>query len=377
VVLMAGANLATPLYAVYADRFGFSTFVLTAIFATYAFVLVPGLLVFGRVADRFGRRRVLVAGLGVASAALVVFAGARGAGWLFAARALQGLAVALVSGAATAALVELDPDRNRRRAALLAGLAQAGGSALGPLVAGVLVQWAPAPRQLSYLLFAGLSVAAAAVVMTLPGRSDDPTEPWRIAWPRVPSEIVRPFARVGVTAGIVWGAVALYLSVMPSYARDLIHTRNLALLSAVAAAALAASCVAQVAVQRRQASLQGDQALGLALLAAGLVLLVLVGPLHSLAVLLAGALLTGAGHGVGVLSAQEELNRIAPAERRAEVTAAFVGCVYFVVASSVIASGLLDEALSLTASVATVAIALALCAAAAAAWQARTAAAAT
>ena len=39
-VLMAGANLATPLYAVYAQRFHFSSLVLTAIFATYAVVLL-------------------------------------------------------------------------------------------------------------------------------------------------------------------------------------------------------------------------------------------------------------------------------------------------------------------------------------------------
>jgi MFS family permease len=51
-ILMAGANLATPLYAVYADRFGFSSFVLTAIFATYAIVLVPALILFGRLSDR-------------------------------------------------------------------------------------------------------------------------------------------------------------------------------------------------------------------------------------------------------------------------------------------------------------------------------------
>ena len=62
-VLMAGANLATPLYAVYAREFGFSSLVLTSIFATYAFVLVPALIAFGRLSDRFGRRPVLVAGL--------------------------------------------------------------------------------------------------------------------------------------------------------------------------------------------------------------------------------------------------------------------------------------------------------------------------
>jgi hypothetical protein len=50
-LLMAGANLATPLYVVYARDFGFSSLVLTAIFATYAFVLVPALIVFGRLSQ--------------------------------------------------------------------------------------------------------------------------------------------------------------------------------------------------------------------------------------------------------------------------------------------------------------------------------------
>jgi MFS family permease len=72
-VLMAGSNLATPLYAVYAHRFHFSSLVLTAIFATYAFVLVPALIVFGRLSDRFGRRPVILAGLTAAAAGLVLF----------------------------------------------------------------------------------------------------------------------------------------------------------------------------------------------------------------------------------------------------------------------------------------------------------------
>ena len=58
-VLMAGANLATPLYAVYARRFDFSSLVLTSIFATYAIVLVPSLILFGRLSDRLGRRPVI------------------------------------------------------------------------------------------------------------------------------------------------------------------------------------------------------------------------------------------------------------------------------------------------------------------------------
>src|SRR3954447_5368922 len=89
-VVMAGANLATPLYAIYAMRFDFSSLVLTAIFATYAIVLVPALVLFGRLSDRFGRRLVILLGLLFALAGLAVFAAAQSDVWLFGARALQG-----------------------------------------------------------------------------------------------------------------------------------------------------------------------------------------------------------------------------------------------------------------------------------------------
>jgi MFS family permease len=81
-VLMAGANLATPLYAGYAQRFGFSPVVLTAIFATYAIVLVPALVLFGRLSDRFGRRPVVAGGLAAACVGLALFAAAEGTAWL-------------------------------------------------------------------------------------------------------------------------------------------------------------------------------------------------------------------------------------------------------------------------------------------------------
>jgi MFS family permease len=367
-VLMMGTNLATPLYAVYADRFGFSSLVLTAIFTAYAIVLVPSLLLFGRLSDRFGRRPVVVAGLITACAALGVFAAAQGTEWLFAARVLQGLAVGMISGPATAALVEFDPRRDEQRPALLAGLAQAGGSAAGPLVMGVLAEWGPAPRQLSFLLVLGVTLVAAAVTLTLPEPARGQREPWRIQWPRVPAELRADFARVSLTAATVWGTVALFLAIVPSYARDLLGTHNLALLGAIAAVALAASCAAQVVSQRLRLPTASAQASGLALLALGLTALVVASPLHSLTVLLLGGVAAGFGHGVGFLSAQDELNAIAPAERRGEVTAAFIGCIYVVVGSSVIGTGLLDRWLSLSGAVSVIAIALAVVAAAMVPW---------
>ena len=172
--MMAGSNLATPLYAVYEREFGFSSAVLTVVFATYALVLAPSLLVFGQLSDRIGRRRVMAAGFLTATLGLVAFAAASALGWLFAARAIQGLAVGMISGAAAAALVELDPVPAEDRAALVASLAQAGGSASGPLVAGMLAEWAPAPLVLPFALFAVLGLAATAIALAIPEPSDRP-----------------------------------------------------------------------------------------------------------------------------------------------------------------------------------------------------------
>lgn len=369
--LMTGANLAAPLYAVYAARFGFSDLVLTAIFACYAFVLIPALLLFGRLSDRFGRRPVMFAGLVVACAGLGLFTLADSIGWLFAARAAQGLAVGMISGPATAALVELDPKREQKRPALLAGLAQAGGSALGPLIAGILAQWAPAPLHLSYLILFGATVITAVFMLRLPEPASAGREPWRIQRPRVPAGIRADFARVSLSAATMWASVALYLSVVPSYAGSMLNNHNLALLGAIAALALGASCAALAVAQRVHTPAQRSQATGLGVLALGLIALVIAAPLHSLALLLTGAIAAGAGHGVGFLHAQDELNAIAPGRRRGEVTAAFVCCIYLLVGGAVIVTGLLSLAASLSVAVAAVALVLATVALLAAAWQVR------
>src|SRR5439155_8245328 len=131
-ILLADGNLPTPLYAVYRQLYGFSGTVLTLIFATYSVVLIVSLLIFGQLSDRIGRRRVIAAGMLAAGVALILYALASSPAWLFAARAVQGLAVGAVTGTATAALVELEPNDDHARAARAATVAQTGGAAAGP-----------------------------------------------------------------------------------------------------------------------------------------------------------------------------------------------------------------------------------------------------
>ena len=352
--MLLSANLATPLYAGYAKRFGFSTGVLALVFAVYALVLIPSLLLFGQISDRFGRRPVIAAGLGSAVAGLVFFAVANGTAWLFAARGMLGLGQGTLSGAATAALVELTPSGGARRAALLATMAQAGGCATGVLLCGVLAQWAPFPTVLPFVAGMIVCAAVAAGLPFVPETAERGSGAGGIRRPGVPREILGAFLRVGLTAAAVWAVIAgLFLAIMPSYAGQLVlHTQNLALLALVTALVLIASCAGQLVV-RRGAPPAAAQAGGLTLLALGLLALVLAAPAQSWALLVAGAVLAGAGHGTACLAAQDDLTRIAPADHRAEVSAAFYVCLYLGVSLPIIGIGLLAVATTLFTAVAT------------------------
>ena len=76
----------------------------------HAFVLLLTLLVFGSVSDYLGRRPVILAALVMSAGAYAVFLAAHSAGLLFAARALQDVAVGTAIGALGAALIDLQPE---------------------------------------------------------------------------------------------------------------------------------------------------------------------------------------------------------------------------------------------------------------------------
>jgi sugar phosphate permease len=348
--LLLGANLASPLYAVYRDRFGFNSLVLTLVFAVYAIALAPSLLLFGELSDRVGRRPVILGALVTGIVALGLFALATSVAWLFAARIVQGLSVGMAGGAATAALVELDPEGDRRHAALLATLAQTVGGAAGPLLTGILAEWLPAPRVLCYLVGMLACGAAAALLLAMPEPGQPRGGGWNLPRPSVPEEIRADFARVAMTGASVWAVVALFFSVVPSFATERMGTHSLALLGAISSIVLICSAISQAAT-RDSIEPRVSQALGLGLLTAGLTALVLASVTDSAVVLIAASVLAGTGHGFGFLGAQDDLNRIAPPERRGEINAALYTCIYLGVALPVIGVGVLADLTTLTTAV--------------------------
>src|SRR3954454_13662337 len=107
---VAAGSAASPLYRIYEDKFSFAPTSLTLLFTVYIVVVLGTLLLFGSVSDYTGRRIVMLAGLALGAAGCGLFLLAHGVGLLFAARALQGVAVGLISGAARAALSDLRPN---------------------------------------------------------------------------------------------------------------------------------------------------------------------------------------------------------------------------------------------------------------------------
>ncbi|GAB6903611.1 MFS transporter [Kineosporia succinea] len=107
----------------------------------YSFALAGLLISMGTLADRIGRRRLLLIGGTAFGLASLVAAFAPGAGWLIAARALLGVAGATLMPSTLSIVRNLFPDaRQRTRAVAIWSTGGAGGAALGPLVGGLLLE---------------------------------------------------------------------------------------------------------------------------------------------------------------------------------------------------------------------------------------------
>jgi predicted MFS family arabinose efflux permease len=343
VVLLTGTNLPTPLYRGYERAFGFSPLVVTLIFSAYVGTLIPSLLLAGPLSDAIGRRRVLLPAVGVALAGAVCFALADGTGWLFAARAVQGVAVGAASGALTAALVELEPNGNRPRAAMVSAMALFAGIGAGPLLAGALAQYTAHPRVVPYLVEIALLALALGVIWRIPG--DATASRWRPRRPQIPRSILSPFtgaATMGFLAGAVTG---LFLTLVPSYLLKLAGSSNLALAGAAVALMFGASAASQYLGYGRTGSRLRIGGLGMVLV--GFVLLIGAGSAGSLPLLLSATGVAGVGQGLAFLAAVTEINHVAPAQRRADVLSSFYLVTYLGTGLPVIGAGFLATAIGL------------------------------
>ncbi|MEV6849500.1 MFS transporter [Actinoplanes sp. NPDC051411] len=146
---------------------GFSPVGLTWVIHAYALTFGGLLLLGGKLADRYGRKRVLLAGLTVFGLASLLGGFTQQAGELVAARALQGAGAAMLSPAALALLTATFPaGRARVRAYGIWAAMNAAGGALGVLTGGVLTQYAG----WRWVMFVSVPMSLIALALALAGR---------------------------------------------------------------------------------------------------------------------------------------------------------------------------------------------------------------
>ncbi len=162
-----------------------------------AYVLAFGSLLplGGRLSDLWGRRRLLVVGLGGFAVASIVGGAAHVFAVLVVARVAEGVCAALVAPAALAALTTAFADARARSWALtLYGILAASAAALGLLVGGALTQWA----SWRWCLYAGAVIAAVTLVAVLIVLEDS-------RGPRGRLDVVGAGLSTGGLVGVVFG----------------------------------------------------------------------------------------------------------------------------------------------------------------------------
>jgi MFS family permease len=346
VVLLTGTNLATPLYAAYEHVFRLSALDVTLLVAVYAAAVMVALLACGPLSDTAGYRPVLAAGLVTAAGGAALLAAASGPAWLYAGRAVQGLAVGTCSGALTAGLVLTEPRGRQARASFLAATATTAACGAGPVLAGALAQYAPHPRSLSYLVEIGLLLPALATVLMLPAGLGRTGGTWRPRWPRLPAVHRGMFLRAALVSLLAWAVAYVVLALVPSYTAAALGGSNLLVDGTAAGSLLLVAAAAQAAC--RSWGADRAQATGLAGLIAGLAGLIAAGAAGSAALLFGAIAVAGAGQGLAFMGSIGRVNEIAPAGQRAGTVAMFYVLTYGGSGLVTAAVGLLATHLGLT-----------------------------
>jgi EmrB/QacA subfamily drug resistance transporter len=194
------------------------------IVAGYALTFAALLLVGGKLADMFGRRRVFVVGLGIFTASSLACALAPNPQFLIGARVVQGIGAALMSPATLSIISATFPPRERGQAiGIWAGVAALALS-IGPFVGGVLTEhvgWSSI-----FFVNVPIGVLAIAASLLLIEESKDTSEGQRLDLPGLLSSALGLFAltyglieanNYGWTSARILGALAIAAVALASF----------------------------------------------------------------------------------------------------------------------------------------------------------------
>ncbi|TFC92091.1 MFS transporter [Cryobacterium breve] len=347
-----GGNEFTPLLVMYRQDDGFSNQLANLLLGAYVLGIIPALLIAGPLSDRFGRRPLMLPAPWIAIAGSVLLAVSAGnVPLLLAGRILSGVALGLAMAVGTSWVKELSAKPFDRGADLASGARRATialslGFALGAASSGVLAQWAPFPGMLPYAAHTVIAMVFGLLLLRTPEsqglrtpesqglrtpESQGLRTPPGALLPARPA--TSPYPRflllIVPVAPWVFGTATTAYAVLPALAAAEIPSAPVAFAALLCVVALVAGASLQLFSHRITA---GHNARGIMLalmLTIGSLLLasVAVSPPRLWLILPAAALL-GAAYGLMMVSGLQEVQRIAPPDHLARLTAIYYGITY-------------------------------------------------
>jgi MFS family permease len=330
-----GANQFASLLLAYREHEGLSAGTTDALFGFYAFGLIPALLIGGPLSDRLGRRRLArFAVLTSLAATVVLMLGDLYSGWLYLGRLLAGAGSGLIFAPGTAWVKELSAppydiagaaDTGARRAAI----ALSAGFGLGPLVAGIISQWAPHPLVTPYLAHLVVILVGGGLVWSAP-ETVIPTTASLLSRILVRSAAAPRF--VGVVAPLapwVFTAASVSITIGPSLVTAHTGSAGIVFAGVIAGLTLGTGVLVQPIARRLDARDDVQVivvGLGAVIVAALTETATAITGAPILA--LAAAVLFGAGYGFCLVAGLLETQRIADPHELAALTAVYYALTY-------------------------------------------------
>jgi MFS family permease len=306
----------------------------------YVLALLLSLLTVGRLSDYLGRRPVLAVALLVEAAAMAVFLDSHGVAALYLARVVQGLATGAAVGVLGAYLLDLQPPDGSRLGSLVNSAAATGGLGIGAALTGVLVQYAPHPTRLVFVILTAAFLLLALATSVLPETVQrEPGALFQLR-PRVsvPAAARRPFLRAVPTMASTWMLGGLIFSVGGSLLTGVFGQHNHALVGLVIGLFAGMAAVGAVTLRDRTPELMAR--IGTASLTLGIGLFVVGLATTSLAAFIAGAVIAGIGFGPAFLGSFRAVSQLAAPHQRAGLISAIYTVSYLAFSIPALVAGL-------------------------------------
>jgi MFS family permease len=345
--LYVGSTILTPLYPIYRQVFGISPLTITVVYAVYVVGNLTVLFLFGRLSDQVGRRLTTLVALALTLLSALTFLFAAGTPELLLGRAINGFAAGLGAGALTAWIAELEPGKDRARAAVVASAGNLAGLAVGGVMSGLLAEYVAAPLRTVFGLYILILLVVGILLLRVKetvGRKVHTVTDLDLR-PRVgvPKEIRFSFVAPACIAFAAFALGGFVSALIPGIITQGLHVSHVAVVGAVVTVFFLVACLA-AGLSRKLASWTAMFS-GAACVFPAVALLVCAEMFRSMPLLIVTAGVGGAAMALSYRGSLQVLNEIAPQDKRAEVVSAYLLMCYLGNSLPVLGVGLLTTLL--------------------------------